>query len=119
MWGTFQTNYSELNYHLGNYGFVHSGFGHVLLKSGIFGLATFIGLLLSFTAFYIRHRSSFTGNNRMLADAGAAGILTWLPSLFIGTPIIEFRSMMMMGLALSMPYIAQRLTAADQQRATA
>lgn len=111
MWGTMQSNLAELSYHDGNFGFVHSGFGHVLLKSGVLGLAMFIGLLSSFFFFYIRTRKNLVGELRMLADAGAAGVLFWLPTLLIGTPIIEFRSMMMMGLALALPFIAGRASA--------
>jgi hypothetical protein len=41
-----------------------------------------------------------------MADAGFAGFLFWVPTLLIGTPIIEFRTMLLIGLALAMPFIA-------------
>jgi hypothetical protein len=41
----------------------------------------------------------------LLADAGFAGLLFWMPTLFIGTPIIEFRSMLLLGLTLALPYL--------------
>jgi hypothetical protein len=103
-----RTNLTVLNYHAGDFGFVHSGFGHILLKGGVFGLLVFIGLLASFASYYLRARNSLNGELQLLADAGAAGVLFWLPSLLIGTPIIEFRSMMMLGFALALPFVATR-----------
>jgi hypothetical protein len=108
MWGTLQTSLAALSYHAGDFGFVHSGFGHILLKGGVFGLLVFIGMLVSFAIHYLRTRQSLQGELRLLADAGAAGVLFWLPSLLIGTPVIEFRSMMMLGLALALPFVATR-----------
>lgn len=114
MWGVLQSNLAELSYHAGNFGFVHSGFGHVLLKSGLFGLTMFIGIFLSFSLYYFKVRNALNGEHRMLADLGAAGVLFWLPSLLLGTPIIEFRSMLMLGFALALPFIGVR-AAADQR----
>jgi hypothetical protein len=114
MWGTMQSNLAELSYHAGNFGFVHSGFGHILLKGGLFGLFMFIGLLASFTLYYIQARRTLSGDLQMLADAGAAGVIFWLPTLLIGTPIIEFRSMMMLGLALALPFLAIRAAASEK-----
>ncbi len=111
MWGILQSNLAELSYHAGNFGFVHSGFGHVLLKGGLFGLVMFIGLLASFTVYYLKARKQLTGKLQMLADVGAAGVLFWLPTLLIGTPIVEYRSMQMLGLALALPFIAARAAA--------
>lgn len=119
MWGTMQTNLSALSYHAGNFGFVHSGFGHILLKSGVFGLLLFIGLLVSFARYYIQTRKTLTGELQLLADAGAAGVLFWLPLLLIGTPVIEFRSMLMLGLALALPFVAKRAASIEKYRATA
>lgn len=119
MWGTMQSSLAELSYHFGNFAFVHSGFGHILLKAGLFGLAMFLGLLASFTFYYLRVRKTLSGDLRMLADAGAAGVLFWLPTLLIGTPVIEFRSMMMLGLALALPFIAVRAAAMEERHAAA
>jgi hypothetical protein len=119
MWGTMQSNLAELSYHAGNFGFVHSGFGHILLKGGVFGLLMFLGLLTSFALYYIQARKKLSGDLQMLADAGAAGVLFWLPTLLIGTPIIEFRSMMMLGLALALPFLAMRAAATEKQHVAA
>ncbi|HYC43172.1 MAG TPA: O-antigen ligase family protein [Noviherbaspirillum sp.] len=105
-WGTFTGDRERLSYHGDDFSFVHSGFGHVLLKTGIVGLLLFCALLAAYVAFYMRHRNYLTGESRLLADAGFAGFLFWVPTLLIGTPIIEFRTMLLLGLTLAMPFIA-------------
>lgn len=119
MWGTMQSNAAALSYHAGDFGFVHSGFGHILLKGGVFGLVVFIALLVSFAFYFIRARKKLQGELKMLADAGAAGVLFWIPTLLIGTPIIEFRSMMMLGLALALPFVATRAATNEKNHAAA
>jgi hypothetical protein len=42
----------------------------------------------------------------LLADAGFAGFLFWVPTLLIGTPMIEFRTMLLIGLCLALPFVA-------------
>jgi len=105
-WGTFSGDRDRLSYHGDDFTFVHSGFGHMLLKTGIVGLLLFCGLLAAYVTFYLRHRTMLTGYTRLVGDAGFAGFLFWVPTLLVGTPIIEFRTMMMMGLVLAMPFIA-------------
>lgn len=105
-WGRFAGDENLLGYHNGRFDFVHSGFGHLILKSGLLGLALFLGLLYKFCRFYFTQCRFLTGKSRLLADAGFAGFLFWLPTLLIGTPIIEFRTMLMIGLCLAMPFIA-------------
>ena len=105
-WGTFYGNEDILDYHFGKFDFVHSGFGHMILKYGLVGLLIFLGLLTAFTLHYLRCRRRMKGNSALLADAGFAGLLFWMPTLLIGTPVIEFRTMLLLGLTLSMPYLA-------------
>jgi hypothetical protein len=97
-WGGFKGDASLLDYHF--------GFGHIILKSGLVGLALFLSLLVAYTSFYFRSRKHLTGNARLMSDAGFAGFLFWIPTLLIGTPIIEFRSMLLIGLTLAMPFVA-------------
>lgn len=108
-WGNYYGNEDILDYHFGKFDFVHSGFGHLILKSGVVGLLIFLGLLTAFTLHYFRHRRRMKGNSALLADAGFAGLLFWMPTLLIGTPVIEFRTMLLLGLTLVMPYIAHRV----------
>lgn len=107
-WGTYYGNEDILDYHFGKFDFVHSGFGHLILKSGLVGLLAFVALLIMFTVHYRRHRSAMRGNSALLADAGFAGLLFWMPTLLIGTPVIEFRTMLLLGLTLALPYLARK-----------
>jgi O-antigen ligase len=109
-WGTFTGDQELLDYHFGKFDFVHSGFGHIVLKTGLVGLVLFLGLLFKFVRFYFRHCKALTGNSRLIGDAGFAGFLFWIPSLLIGTPIIEFRTMLLIGLTLALPFIAVSLS---------
>lgn len=110
-WGTYYGNEDILDYHFGKFDFVHSGFGHLVLKSGLVGLIAFVALLVAFGAHYLKYRKRMTGNSALLADAGFAGLLFWMPTLLIGTPVIEFRTMMLIGLTLSLPYLTQYASA--------
>jgi hypothetical protein len=85
---------------------VHSGFGHLILKAGVVGLALFLAFLGAFVRYYVRHRNYLSGTSRLVADAGFAGFLFWIPTLLIGTPIIEFRTMLLFGLTMAMPFVA-------------
>ncbi|RZI40185.1 O-antigen ligase domain-containing protein [Herbaspirillum sp. HC18] len=105
-WGTFSGDRDLLSYHGNDFGFVHSGFGHMLLKTGIVGLLLFSAILVTYITFYLRHRKYLFGYARLIGDAGFAGFLFWIPTLLVGTPIIEFRTMMMLGLSLALPFIA-------------
>lgn len=105
-WGTYYGNESLLDYHFGKFDFVHSGFGHLVLKSGVVGLLLFLVLLGAFIFRYLKIRSRVRGNHALLADAGMASLLFWLPTLLVGTPVIEFRSMLLIGFSLALPYLA-------------
>jgi hypothetical protein len=108
-WGTFTGDDELLFYHGGRYDFVHSGFGHMVLKSGIIGLVLFCGLIWAYTAHYFKSRKYLSGNALLIADAGFAGFLFWIPTLLIGTPLIEIRTMLLLGFTLALPFIAVRL----------
>ncbi len=110
-WGSFRGNEDVLDYHFGKFDFVHSGFGHLVLKSGIAGLLLFVALLGAVVIHYVRTRPALRGNSALLADAGIASLLFWLPTLLVGTPVIEFRTMLLLGLTLAMPYLAARPSA--------
>jgi len=105
-WGTFRGDETALDYHFGKFDFVHSGFGHIVLKTGLVGLLLFCGLLLAWVRYYRRHCRTLYGMPRLVADAGFAGFLFWMPTLLIGTPIIEFRTMLLIGMTLALPFIA-------------
>ncbi len=114
-WGSFTGNDNVLSYHFGKFDFVHSGFGHLVLKSGVVGLLLFVALLSAMLLHYRRMRPALRGNSALLADAGLAGLLFWLPTLLIGTPVIEFRTMLLIGLTLALPYLAAQPVAVPQR----
>lgn len=108
-WGeyTFSSN-SAVAFHGGAFYFMHSGFLHVWLKTGLIGLIPFIGAL------YVAARDSTRLNATIgtpvwqaLAATTLAGILVSMPNLLFGTPIIEYRTMQILGLVLVLPYLAQ------------
>jgi hypothetical protein len=105
-WGSFTGDQELLSYHFGKFDFVHSGFGHIILKTGLAGLLLFCGLLAAFVSYYAKTRKFLIGNALLIADAGFAGFLFWIPTLLIGTPIIEFRTMLLFGLTLALPFVA-------------
>ncbi|GAB3547063.1 hypothetical protein GCM10027343_25830 [Noviherbaspirillum agri] len=105
-WGTFTGDRELLSYHGDDFSFVHSGFGHIVLKTGIVGLVLFSCILAAYVSFYFKHRKYLAGDPRLIADAGFAGFLFWVPTLLIGTPIIEFRTMLLLGFTMAMPFIA-------------
>jgi hypothetical protein len=105
-WGKFTGDQDALSYHMGVFDFIHSGFGHIIMKTGVVGLVLFSLLLIAYVSYYVRHRKLVTGFRRLLADAGLAGLLFWIPTLLIGTPIIEFRTMLLIGFTLALPFVA-------------
>jgi len=105
-WGTFTGDPVRLSYHMGVFDFIHSGFGHLVMKTGVVGMVMFSLLLMAFTSYYFRNRKNVTGIRQLLADAGFGGLLFWIPTLLIGTPIIEFRTMLLFGFTLALPFVA-------------
>ena len=101
-----------LEYHRGRYDFVHSGFGHLLLKGGFFGLALFCGLILSWCGYVRRHWASIQGPTKALTVASLAGLAASLPNMFFGAPIGDLRGMLLMGLLLALPLAAARVSRA-------
>lgn len=93
-------------YHFGVYDFVHSGVVHIWLKTGLVGLALFLGGLLSYIVFVHAKRRMIEPAQRAFFEAAFAGFLFSIPNVLVGTPIIEFRTMLLFGLVLAIPYLA-------------
>lgn len=116
-WAEYATSSSraEVAFHGGRFFFMHSGFLHVWLKTGLIGLALFSGALLASAYSSLRAQSELSSPEmRALAGAGIIGLVMFLPTLFFGTPIIEYRTMQIMGLALVLPYLARCVPATPQ-----
>jgi hypothetical protein len=104
-WGEFDvgTSSTALNYHQGNYSFVHSGLGHVLLKSGLIGLAIFCGIVLAAWRFASRARSGVRPQQLALFEACRAGLIFMVPTLLAAPLIPDFRAMSLLGVMLALP----------------
>lgn len=85
--------------------FMHSGVLHVWLKSGLLGLVIFLVMYAAYVMFCMAKRHRVVPEHRGLYEAGFAGFLFLIPNFLMGTPIIEFRTMQLTGLALALPYI--------------
>lgn len=94
--------------------YMHGGLLQVWLKLGLIGLVLFLLSAIAWVVFYIRKRKLIADKERGLFEAGAAGLLFLLPTLAVGTPIIEFRTMQLMGLCLALPYLAYVITSGKQ-----
>ena len=105
------TDHTGLEYHGGAYDYVHSGFGHVLLKTGFVGLLLFCALLVAWGRLVVRSWPSTDGPGRGLAVAALAGLAASLPNLLVGTPIPELRTMLLMGLLMALPLVVARAAA--------
>lgn len=103
----------SLAFHRGNYHFVHSGFVHVLFKTGILGLLLFTGALIAAWRYAGRYRKQLEGRHRALLESYRAGLIFMLPTLAFGTPIVEMRTMLWLGLVLAVPVAIARLHAAQ------
>ncbi|WP_077037727.1 O-antigen ligase [Pelomonas sp. KK5] len=86
--------------------FLHSGFLHVALKSGLVGFILLMGLFFALTVFVWRVRKSVDPARLPLFVAGVAGILFLMPDMTAGTPIPQVRTMLIWGLCFALPYVA-------------
>lgn len=100
-----------LEYHLGRYDYVHSGFGHVFLKTGVVGLMVFLGLFGGYFAFVARSWSSLPTNRKAPFVAALCVVVAQMPNMLVGTPIGEIRTMMVLGLMFALPFIVVRTLA--------
>lgn len=109
-WAEYATSSSrsEVAFHGGRFFYMHSGFLHVWLKTGLIGLVLFSGALVASAYTALRAQSELHAPEmRALAGAGMIGLVMSLPNLLFGTPIIEYRTMQILGLALVLPYLAR------------
>lgn len=118
-WGTYDgARFSELLWHRGDFGWMHSGVLHIMLKSGLIGLAALILTVWLFLRFARGAYGTLSEAQQGGFLAGIAGLLFLLPTWLIGTPVIEFRTMQMTALCLALPYLVvacARLPAAATQ----
>jgi O-antigen ligase len=94
-----------LEYHDGNYGFVHSGFGHILLKTGFTGLFCFLGLYVTFLINILKGYKFVLQEHKALVVGSLCGFVALIPTLISGAPIPEIRTMLVAGFLFSIPLI--------------
>lgn len=97
-----------LEYHKGNYGFVHSGFGHVMLKTGILGVLVFCGLLAAYLRVWWQGWKVARPYSRPLLAASICAFAASVPNLVVGTPLIELRTMLLLGVVFAIPLLVIR-----------
>jgi type II secretory pathway component PulM len=85
---------------------MHSGVLHIALKSGLIGVMASLLVIVGAFRFIAKHSASMAPRERGLLLVGAAGLLFMLPTFLFGTPLIEFRTMQLLALALALPYCA-------------
>jgi hypothetical protein len=93
-----------LDFHGGVYDFVHSGVVHIWLKTGLVGLFIVMGMAGAYAVFVNANRFAVRPDLRGFYEAGFAGVLFMIPDYLMGTPVIEFRTMLLTGFAIAVPY---------------
>lgn len=102
-WGDYQ-NISSTLWGLDS-NFTHSAIVHMWLKTGLIGLSVFIAILYGYIHFWIKNRNDIEPSLRGIAEASFSGFLFFIPDILFGTPIIEYRHMILLGFCISVPYI--------------
>lgn len=106
-WGRYDgSRFSELAWHNGDFGWMHSGVMHLALKSGILGVGISIAVFIGLIRYVIRNKGDMPKAQLGIMMAGLGGILFMLPNWLIGTPVIEFRTMQLMAFSFALPYMA-------------
>jgi len=105
-WGQFQgQGIPELYFHRGHFGWMHSGVLHIMLKTGLVGVAIFLWACFAHIRFIWRRAGDVPEAWRGVFWASAAGMLYLVPDWLFGTPVIEFRTMQLFAVVLAMPYV--------------
>jgi O-antigen ligase len=99
-----------LEYHKGNYTFVHSGFGHVLLKTGFVGLFIFLSIFITYVWQITKGWSELLPEYKAIVVGCLCGFVAQMPNMIGGTPIIEVRTMLVSGFLFAIPLICLSLS---------
>lgn len=97
--------------------FLHSGILHLALKTGLVGLVLLVGTSVAFILAWRRLRRTLPAAALPLAVAGVAGVLFNLPDWLLGTPVPQIRTMALLGICMSLPFVAERCFSAASSSA--
>ena len=95
--------------------FVHSGLLHLWLKGGIFALIFFCLILWGYLLFTRKVSREISPQERGLSEAAFAGLLFSMPGIFFGTPFIETRTSLLLGLLFALPYLVYGLKKTEEK----
>jgi hypothetical protein len=106
-WGQYSGfRFSELAWHHGDFGWMHSAVLHMALKAGVLGSLIWLLTLAGMIRYVRRHKDAMPSRELGVMMAGLAGVLFMLPNWLGGTPIIEYRTMQLMAFTFALPYMA-------------
>ena len=105
-WGRFSGSHL-IGWHRGEaaFSFVHSSIVHLMFKTGLVGVTLVVVTLGLFIRFLVRSRGMLAERERWLFDSCIAGLVFFIPDFLLGTPIPQFRTMMLYGLLIGLPYV--------------
>ena len=106
-WGRY-SGYEQISWQANPDGglFLHSGVLHVALKCGLPGIALLAGTICAFVLAARRALRALPPELLPLGTAGAAALAFMIPDVLIGTPFPQVRTTQMLGIAMSLPYLA-------------
>lgn len=105
IWGEYNGYGIPLLYfHKNDFTWMHSGVLHIWLKCGFIGVILLLGLWWRYGQFIRTRHKMLDRQYQGLMLAAAAGALFYIPTWLMGTPVIELRTMLLIGLVLGLPY---------------
>lgn len=86
----------------------HSSIMFMLLKMGLVGLIIYLAIMVAYVKFWLKARREewHSVKLRAFGEAGFAGFVFFIPSIFFAPMIMEYRTMSFFGLSLALPYVA-------------
>ncbi len=106
-WGKYKqrVGLSEEEYYLPASDLVHSAIVHMGLKMGLIGVFFYISFFYKYVQFWLTRRNELPLEIRGFAEASFAGVLFLVPETIFATSIIEYRTMVLTGFFLAIPYL--------------
>ena len=108
-WGptaSFQVRSDQgIEFHKGDYSYVHSGPVHLLLKVGVVGLGIYLAGLASLMWFGLRHVAAVPVRWRAYYVGGFAAFVAGFPNFLVATAMVDMRMMLVWGLFGAVPLL--------------